>query len=347
MKARAEESASRPGAMVSMANISIVVIAFGIGFVIALFLQNFLAKQDITLTTQQLILLVFTVAVGAASVILAVVAIVISRKAEESLTRRSEEGIRLQNEVFLRTNEVLSKIQTSTGLTEKRLDDIITGRAGVIAQAALDKSLGMPEPILTKEMAQKIKEDLARSIKEELVPLISSPASAIEQILSTKEAEQRTRDEVNAKWRDFRESVVARLRQFPDVTFVSEAEGNVGSEDSSTFWDAVVSINDKRVSLDVHTKDQLAVAVGVYLWRTDNRERSRYVRRLTWRIQQDELALTFVVFDEDVWQEEGTREVARLLDDFSERDSKARVVRLFGDPDSLAEQIYSISVERQ
>src|SRR2546421_1337070 len=83
------------------------------GMLLAFTTVNFLSKQQITISTSALVSFVFTVALGAGSLILAILSISLSRQAEDALIRRSDEGIRLQNEVYLRTSEVLGTIQAS------------------------------------------------------------------------------------------------------------------------------------------------------------------------------------------------------------------------------------------
>lgn len=340
MSAEEEKPSTRLVRVLSIRGIVTAVIAFGAGIVFICLVNNLLAGKQIVLSTQSLVALVFTVALGAASVILALIAIGISRNAEEALIRRSEEGVRLQNETFLRTNDVLSTIRASTGVTEKRIEDMISGRAGVIAKEVVERSLPEQKAIVTKEIAEKITKDIANSLKEELGALVSLPPTKAEGILTEKAAKQKRTEEIRTKWKEFRDSIVERVKKFSDVKILSEAYGDVGAEDPSKFWDAMLEIGDRRVAIDAGIREQIDPGG----WGTSKNVRVRYARRLIWRIQQDGIVLAFAVFDENVWEEGGIAELASLFDEFNERDSQSRIVRLFGDPDSLAEQIHSISL---
>lgn len=133
-----------------------ILVTLAVGVVIGLLLQNVLSSQQVSLSGPGLISFVFTVALGASAIILAIITMFLSRQAEDALIKRSDEGIRLQTDVFVRTTEVLSTIQTSTGVTEKRLEDLITGRANIIAQEIIDKPFrGKSE--LDDETIEKLK----------------------------------------------------------------------------------------------------------------------------------------------------------------------------------------------
>lgn len=343
MTAKEEKPLNKPASVVRTTTIVTIVIAFCVGIFSTLLFLSFLGEGQVTLSTTSIISFIFTVALGSASIILALIAINISRKAEDVIILRSDEGIRLQNEVFVRTTEVLSKIMASTGVTEKRIEDMISGRTMVIAKEVVEKSLPEREAIVTKEIAKKITSDIASSLTSELIPLISSPPSRAEKILKLKETKQKKQTEVYEKWKEFRTSVIDNLKGFANVEIIREIEGNLDSEDPAEFWDAILEIGGKRVGIDTHTEAQIAEGRNNF-WKKNQSARIDFVRRLTWRIQQDAIPLAFVVSDENIWNKDvEISEIAHLFEEFNKKLPKFKVITLFGNPNSLAKQIHSIS----
>lgn len=329
-------------AAVPVAYVICVVVAFALGLVVGLVWKNALEKRGITLSTPSLISFVITVALGSASTVLALVAIAISRSSEAALVRRSEEGIRLQNEVFTRTTEVLSGIQASTGVTEKRIEDIISGRASVIVTEAVDRALPRQRGALPRQALDKVKKDIAESLRAELLPLVSRSPAAAAARLAEAEARQEEQKQIEQHWSEFRQSITDRLASLGDVKVISAGEGDISSEDPSAFWDAVCEVSGRRVAIDVHTRDQVLLQLP---WAGNPEETADYVRRLTWRVVRDNLSLAFIVLDKDAWSEEGPRELAAMLGEFDRQSKTPKFVTLAGDANSVAQQIHSICTQ--
>lgn len=291
-----------------------VLITFIVGVVVVLLVQSILLKNQLTLSPVAVISFVFTVALGAAAIILAIMTTILSRQAEEALMKRSDEGIKLQNDVFVRTNEVLSKIQASTGVTEKRIEDIISGRTSIIAQEVLDKSLH-GETALSGEMLERLKKDLAESLRSELIPLIGIEPSDAVRKLSEMETRQRTQLEIKQRWKEFRRNVVNAVKNIPGIKLVCEAEGSYSGEIQEEFWDAVMILNGKNMALDIHTKEQISDPVGAfYEWAKDPKTAQRVAYRVGWRAYQDGLDYIFIVWDQDVSQETGFIAFSKALE---------------------------------
>jgi hypothetical protein len=88
---------------------------------------------------------------------------------EDALIRRSDESIRLQNDVFLKTTDALQRIESSTGVTEKRLEDIVSGRVGAISQSIAEIATSQPRGKSPRDLEEQIR----KSILEELRPAAS------------------------------------------------------------------------------------------------------------------------------------------------------------------------------
>lgn len=97
-------------------------VVFGVTAVILL--NNYAKAETLQFSTLDLINLVFSIGLSAGSTVLAVAAIVLSKTSEQSITQRNDEGMRLQNDIFEKTIEVLGRIESSSGINEKRIDDI-------------------------------------------------------------------------------------------------------------------------------------------------------------------------------------------------------------------------------
>jgi len=315
-----------------------IVVSLAAGLVGGMLLSNALTSNQINFSTPSIISLVFTVALGAAAIILAALTIVLSRIAEDALIRRSDEGIKLQNDVFIRTSEVLSTIQASTGVTEKRLEDIITGRTGIIAQEVFDKSLVKGDIGLSKEAEERLKKSLAETLKEELLPLRASRPSLTERHLAEMEERQKKSAEINNRWKQYRSAVLWELKQAPGMRVVSETEGSIGATTMEEFWDAVFDVNGRKVGIDIHTKGQMTE--GGSLWNDIKSGRfvDEYAKGLTWRVIEDKINILCFVWDQDVSQEGAFVE---LLERLRPRISDTTLLFLHGEPKDVLRAILS------
>jgi hypothetical protein len=291
-----------------------VIITLIVGLIAGYVFNNMLVEKQLTFTTASLVSFVFTVALGGASIILAIMTIVLTRQAEDALIRRSDEGIKLQTDVFVRTNEVLSKIQSSTGVTEKRIEDIISGRTAVIASEVIDKSMPKGAHRLTDEMIDEIKKDLAESLKTELLPLLRPTPSRIEDHLEQLEATQKRRKEISDNWTSFRTAIVAEARKHPEMQVLSESQGTYIAESPETFWDMILTVGDKRYAVDVHTKEQFFDEAGSYFFfQADKSVRVDYARRVSWRLLEDDIHVLVFAWDNDVSNEPSIQEFVSML----------------------------------
>jgi hypothetical protein len=276
-----------------------VLVTLIIGVVAGSIAQNVLSKQQVSMSAPDLISFVFTVALGAASIILAIITIVLSRKAEDALIRRSDEGIRLQNDVFVRTNEVLSRIQSSTGVTEKRIEDIISGRTNIIAQEVLDKSLhGKPE--LRGPAFDKLRQDLADSLRSELVPLVRGEPSTALKRLKDMEERQKALSQTREEWREYRTAVVTALQCLPNMQLISEAQGSLSADEPEKFWDAVFQISGRKIGFDIHTTRQFRPKSPMYSSMLTDEGSKKFSNQFALRAIQDALETVCIVINQEV-----------------------------------------------
>jgi len=339
MTTKTNEEIRKKGLQLPVWLVITVAITLVLGLVGGLVISKLLSQHQISFSVVSLISFVFTIALGAAALILATITIVLSRYAEDALIRRSDEGIKLQNEVFVRTSEVLSKIQASTGVTEKRLEDIISGRTTPIVQEAVAKSK-LAEAGLDKQVIDKISKDLAESLRSEIAPLVRFGPEKAETKLAEIESRQKKRKEIEARWEEFRSQVVSEVRKIGGVELITETEGDTSSEISEEFWDLLIKANGKRFGFDIHTKDQVYEEEGdFYVLTSTQSSRSNLIKSLGWQVLQDNIDKVFVVFDEDVWSEQGIAELAKLIDSFNSNSKGPKLVPLSGSPEEIAKKI--------
>ena len=94
--------------------------------------RNILKKESIIFSTISLITFSIGIILSGASIVLAITAIMLGKISENAMIQRSDESIKLQTDVFVKTIEALQAIKASTGVTQKRIEDIISGRVGDI-----------------------------------------------------------------------------------------------------------------------------------------------------------------------------------------------------------------------
>jgi len=158
------ESVSRPRNL-TYSQIGIGLLIFILGVVATLIFQNLSTGEKITFSTASLVSFLFGIALSAASIVLAIAAITLGKVSERIMIERSDESIRLQNEVFVKTTEAFQRIESSTGVTEKRIEDIIAGRAGDISHKLAGK---IAEERVGRRDPRQLEEEIRESLLSEL-----------------------------------------------------------------------------------------------------------------------------------------------------------------------------------
>ncbi len=154
---------------ISYKQLGIILMSFILGLIVALFILNSQASVQTNFTTTELISFVLSVILSGASIVLAIAAISLGKLSEQAVISRSDESIRLQTKVYTKTTDALQCIKASTGVTEKRIEDIISGRAGdlsrQIAEMATDETASGNLDV--KELEEKIRNSIAGSLEKE------------------------------------------------------------------------------------------------------------------------------------------------------------------------------------
>ncbi|MEA3190396.1 MAG: hypothetical protein QOD77_978 [Thermoplasmata archaeon] len=138
-------------------------IAFLVGITSAIVLYNVYHQEEVILSTIDIINLSLSLSMGGASIALAIVAIRLGKASEQVIVSRSDAAIQLQTKVYSDTIEALQQIKSSTGVTEKRIEDIIAGRVGEMSKKiAQEVRPGSPLKAL------ELQEEIQRIISEDL-----------------------------------------------------------------------------------------------------------------------------------------------------------------------------------
>ena len=148
--------------------IGVIIVSFLLGMVFPPLANNASVSEATTFSTSELIGFVLTVILSGASIVLAIAAIALGKSSERAVLERSDESIRLQTEVFTKTTDALQSIKASTGVTEKRIEDIISGRVGdisrQIAETVSDDSRAGSFDI--EELKEKIRASIVGTIEK-------------------------------------------------------------------------------------------------------------------------------------------------------------------------------------
>lgn len=143
----------KPG-MIHYSYIVLFFIAFVLGIVSILIFKNYINAETINFSTLDLVNLIFSIGLSASSIVLAITAIILSKNSEHVIIRQSTESKDLQNEIFTKTIGVLGKIESSTGINEKRIDDISKAVVNLPRHTGADK--GEREDKIKKIMRENL-----------------------------------------------------------------------------------------------------------------------------------------------------------------------------------------------
>ena len=224
----------------SLSHVIGITLAFGLGFIAMALVQNIFGAENVSFSTTSLVSFLFGIALSAASTVLAITAIALGRASEEAMIERSDESIRLQNEVFTRTSEALASIQASTGVTEKRIEDIISGRAGDIshriAEVVAEDAGGRGRS------RQKLEEEIRASLLEEIS---EERRKEDRRRRATRESEEA---EARRKYLQFKDDFLLRLANMDGVTVEKLGDGHVGGK-GDDLADAVFRVDSHRLGV--------------------------------------------------------------------------------------------------
>jgi hypothetical protein len=212
-------STAKPAAISLQALLSVLV-SFASGAITALVVVRASAATPESFSVAALLSFLFGIALSAASIVLALAAISLGRTSEKTMIDRSDQSIRMQNEVFLKTTEALSRIESSTGVTEKRIEDIIAGRAGAISGRIAER---LSED---SQLDRTNREIVEREIRESLLAELGRALPRVR--VEDEEAKARAREH----WEEINKGILSQLAEHPATRARKIGKGKfVGSGD--------------------------------------------------------------------------------------------------------------------
>jgi len=244
-------------ASITYRQLGVLALAFALGVVIALLVRDAGSAAPTAFTTTELIGFVLTVILAGASIVLAIAAIALGKTSEQAVIQRSDESIRLQNEVFTRTTEALQRIEASTGVTEKRIEDIISGRVGDIshriAELATEGEKGTTKSFA--ELEEQIRESLLQTLRRDLETDRDREIRARQKERRKTEVKEYQRDHMNLMY---------ALGNRDELKVLKASHGSLDAE-GEDFFDGVFEGKDFRLGVITFKKDIPPTMIRSYL----------------------------------------------------------------------------------
>jgi len=199
--------------------------------------------------TLDLIGFTLSVVLSGASIVLAFAAINLGKNFEIILMNRSDESIRLQNDVYIKTTEALNRIESSTGVTEKRIEDIISGRAGDLSQKIAESTKQGAGP---KEIEEQIKQSFRESLDEGLN-------------LKTDEKSNQKRL-LEGIYQETHAKIMTTFASIPGVqVFKMRLDGKPDSSGSGLF-DGIFIFNGTKIGVSTFRKDNSITGIRTFVF---------------------------------------------------------------------------------
>lgn len=235
---------------ISLAQLTLAVVYVLLGGALAELIRNISGAETISFSTTELVGFVLSVVLSAASIVLAIAAIWLGKISELSMIRRSDESIKLQNEVYVRTTEALKRIESSTGVTEKRIEDIISGRVGDISHKIAE---------LTAKGAGLSAD--RETIETEIKRIIEGTKSR------NDEEETRRRAKILAqqeRYKQYHQSVLTAFANQPGFVAKKLGDGSFDGEGDELF-DVVGEIAGKTIAASAFSLKNINIRLSDYL----------------------------------------------------------------------------------
>ena len=246
---KSPESKASNGAVISFRLLGGLIIAFLLGCAAYGLAKNAVVGAPLTFPTPDLITFVLSVLLSGASMFLAIAAIALGRFSEQAIVQRSDESIRLQNEVFQKTTDALQRIESSTGVTEKRIEDIISGRVGdlsqKIAKIATEQQEG-ERKLGPNEIADLVKQSIYQSLGEQ--GLSSQRSSFEEERRRMKEAEE-LKAKQKAEYEGQTNRLLRTLSSRDDLKAMKMGRGAVDAQGDGMYDGIYVTKDGKRLGV--------------------------------------------------------------------------------------------------
>jgi len=255
--------------VISYKQIGLIIFTLLFGIVAGLLVTNSQTGSPTTFTTTELIGFVLSIILSGASIVLAVAAISLGKYSELAIMHRSDESIRLQNEVFVKTTDALQRIESSTGVTEKRIEDIISGRVGDISHQIAEMATGSGkyrsrDP---RDLEEDIRKSLLESFKEE-------SSGTVDEDERRKKRQKRVEEQ--KKYQSAHEKTLYAIANKDGVSIEKIGHGDIG-ESGTALFDGIYKKEDKRFAVSTFKKGTSTSILTEFIGNTATELAKNYV----------------------------------------------------------------------
>ena len=246
--------------MISLQLLGGLTIAFLLGFATHALALNFVSADVLKYSTAELVNFVLSVLLSGASIFLAIAAIALGRFSEQSIVQRSDESIRLQNEVFQKTTDALQRIESSTGVTEKRLEDIISGRVGDISQK-IARIATEKKDAPSQDIEEVIRKSLYQALRDDGIALPTRVRYASRSVSPEQRDEHEKEIEYDRSSSEFLKTLALR----DDVKAVKLSRGRIGGHGDEMYDGIFLNKDGAKIGIvdfaPYHSAEMIARAI--------------------------------------------------------------------------------------
>lgn len=300
-----------------------LVVAFIVGVVATLIAENVVGSEAIAFSTVGLVSFLFSVALAGASIVLAIAAITLGRTSEQAMIDRSDESIRLQNDIFIKTTDALQRIESSTGVTEKRIEDIISGRVGDISQRVAERAFA--DRRLTGGTQKELAEEIRESLLDEL--------SAARMKEHTEAAKKRNKKEAEAAdcYARFKDATLLALANHQNVKSEKIAEGSVVASKEGLV-DGIFTTASVRFGVASFSAHELIREKYLPYF-------TNYLTKLSLEISRGTFGKVFLVFEGELAEEDEFNQQFNQIKVLMQQEIADNLFLIFGSPSDISDRI--------
>jgi hypothetical protein len=305
---------------IRLSTLGLIIGTFAVGYVTACLVNNKNQNESISLSTMGLVNFVISILLSTSSLVLAVVAINLSKSSEKAMTDRSDESIKLQNEVFSKTIEALGRIESSTGVTEKRIEDIISGRAGAIADRLLS------DRIVHRGDKQMLEEEIKASLRAEI-----NQNSSIEKQRRDEE-DKKLREEAWQKYVAYKEKILIEFTNIPDSKALRISDGKFGGQNEELL-DGLFLLNGKKIGVCTFSGEKI---ISHNFLRS---ELDEFINKLAIQISKKTFDIVLLIFDEESETTERYRQTLDRIKSLMKSEIADKIVLITSKVEELKDRI--------
>lgn len=295
--------------------IILIVVSFVLGIITVLVVENYFLSEKIEFSTLGLLGFVFSIIFAGSSIVLAITAINLGRSSEKAMIERSEKSIELQNEVYIKTTEALQKIESSTGVTEKRIEDIISGRVGDIASRLVDDN------IVTRKDKNKLERELRRSLSIELT----------EEEKKEREEKKKHGKEAAKQYNKFKEDTLLYLTNLDNSKTLRVADGAYGKE-GVELLDGLFEINNNKVGVCAFYSDPIYTDLF-------GSEADEFLNNLATEIAKNTFDRVFLAFNELSEMTDKFNKEIEKIKSLYKQEIADKIILISGIPEEIGDKI--------